>query len=232
MLEVIYLIFNEGYAATSGDVWMRTELCAEAMRLGRALASLMPAEPEVHGLVALMELQYSRARARVDDEGEPVLLLEQNRGQWDQLLIQHGLASLRAAEQQGGTLGPYALQAAIAACHARARVAEETDWGRIAALYDALSRTAPSPVVEVNRAMALAMAFGPSAGLALADELMAVPELDDYYPLPSVRGELLERLGRFPEARAEFLRAAVLTRNAREQRVLRDRAARCARLSN
>jgi RNA polymerase sigma factor (sigma-70 family) len=228
VLEVIYFVFNEGYAATSGDDWMRVELCNEAMRLGRVLATLMPDEPEVHGLVALMELQASRIRARTAADGEPVLLLDQDRGLWDQLLIRRGLTALDEAERLGGELGPYALQAAIAACHARARAAAETDWNRIAALYDALSQLAPSPVVEVNRAMALAMAFGPEVGLLLADELLAVPELANYYPLPSVRGDLLAMLGRHDEARAEFLRAASLTRNSREQGVLLARAAACA----
>jgi RNA polymerase sigma factor (sigma-70 family) len=228
VLEVIYFVFNEGYAATSGDDWMRLELCAEAMRLGRVLATLVPDEPEVHGLVALMELQASRARARTGPVGEPVLLLDQNRGLWDELLIRRGLAALDTAEQLGGTLGPYALQAAIAACHARARTADATNWERIAALYDALSQVAPSPVVEVNRAVALGMAFGPEVGLALADELTNVPELAGYYLLPSVRGDLLAKLGRNTEARDEFVRAAGLTRNAREKVVLLERAAACA----
>ena len=228
VLDAIYLMFNEGYSATSGDDWMRVELCHEAMRLGRVLATIAPEQPEVHGLVALMELQASRTRARTAPDGAPVLLLDQNRGLWDQVLIRRGLAALETAEQLGGTLGPYALQAAVAACHARARTAEQTDWGRIAALYDALSQVAPSPVVEVNRAMALAMAFGPEAGLALADELVAVPELASYHPLPSVRGDLLARLGRHAEAREEFMRAASLTRNRREQAVLLARAAECA----
>ncbi len=228
VLDAIYLMFNEGYSATSGDDWMRVELCHEAMRLGRVLATIAPEQPEVHGLVALMELQASRTRARTAPDGAPVLLLDQNRGLWDQVLIRRGLAALDTAEHLGGALGPYALQAAVAACHARARTAEQTDWGRIAALYDALSQVAPSPVVEVNRAMALAMAFGPEAGLALADELVAVPELANYHPLPSVRGDLLARLGRHAEAREEFVRAASLTRNAREQTVLLARAAECA----
>ena len=228
MLDAIYLMFNEGYSATSGDDWMRAELCNEAMRLGRVLASVAPEEPEVHGLVALMELQASRIRARTDADGVPVLLLDQQRGRWDQLLIRRGLAALDTADRLGGTLGPYALQAAVAACHARARTADATDWGRIAALYDALSQVAPSPVVEVNRAMALAMAFGPEVGLALADELMTVPELERYHPLPSVRGDLLAKLGRNAEAHQEFVRAASLTRNRREQAVLLARAAECA----
>jgi predicted RNA polymerase sigma factor len=228
VLEVIYFVFNEGYAATSGDDWMHLELCADAMRLGRVLAALVPDEPEVHGLVALMELQASRARARTGPDGEPVLLLDQNRGLWDQLLIHRGLAALDTAEQLGGTLGPYALQAAIAACHARAHTADATDWARIAALYDALSQVAPSPVVEVNRAVALGMAFGPEVGLALADELTAVPELAGYYLLPSVRGDLLAKLGRNAEAHEEFVLAAGLTRNAREKVVLLERAAACA----
>lgn len=228
VLEVIYLVFNEGYTATSGDDWMRIELCSEAMRLGRVLAMLTPDEPEVHGLVALMELQASRARARTGRDGEAVLLLDQDRGVWDQLLIRRGLAALDLAEQLGGSLGPYALQAAIAACHARARTAGATDWGRIAALYDALSQVAPSPVVEVNRAMALAMAFGPETGLALADELTAVPELQGYYPLHSVRGDLLAKVGRHAEAHAEFAAAAALTGNEREQAVLLRRAAESA----
>ncbi len=228
VLEVIYLVFNEGYTATSGDDWMRVELCNEAMRLGRVLAELAPDEAEVHGLVALMELQASRTRARTDSNGEPVLLLDQNRGQWDQLLIRRGLAALQRAEELGGTLGTYTLQAAIAACHARAGTAAATEWRQIAALYDALSQVAPSPVVEVNRAVALAMAFGAEAGLSLADELTAVPELQNYHLLPSVRGDLLAKLGRHDEARDEFLRAAKLTRNAREQSILLERARRSA----
>ncbi len=228
VLEIIYLIFNEGYAATAGDDWMRAELCSEAMRLGRVLAGVVPDEPEVHGLVALMELQASRTPARTDPDGQAVLLLDQQRGLWDQLLIRRGLAALGRAEDLGGALGPYALQAAIAACHARARTADETDWQRIAALYDALSRVAPSPVVEVNRAVALAMAFGPSVGLELADELVAVPELEHYHLLPGVRADLLDKLGRYAEARTEFLRAASLTHNTREQAVLLARAAACA----
>jgi RNA polymerase sigma factor (sigma-70 family) len=228
VLEIIYLIFNEGYAATAGDDWMRAELCSEAMRLGRVLAGVVPDDPEVHGLVALMELHASHTRARTDPDGQAVLLLDQQRGLWDQLLIRRGLAALGRAEELGGALGPYALQAAIAACHARARTADETDWQRIAALYDALSRVAPSPVVEVNRAVALAMAFGPSVGLELADELVAVPELEHYHLLPGVRADLLDKLGRYAEARTEFLRAASLTHNTREQAVLLARAAACA----
>jgi RNA polymerase sigma factor (sigma-70 family) len=227
VLEVIYLIFNEGYAATAGDDWMRPALCEEALRLGRILAELTPREPEVHGLVALMEIQASRARARTGPSGEPILLLEQDRGRWDQLLIRRGLAALARAGALGGALGPYALQAAIAACHARARTPAETDWARIAALYDALAQLAPSPVVELNRAVALAMAFGPAAGLELVDTLTAEPSLKGYHLLPSVRGDLLAKLGRHAEARAEFERAAALTRNARERALLLDRAAAC-----
>jgi RNA polymerase sigma-70 factor (ECF subfamily) len=228
VLEVLYLIFNEGYSATRGDDWMRPALCEEALRLGRILAGLVPREPEVHGLVALMEIQSSRSAARIGPSGEPILLLEQNRARWDQLLIRRGLAALECAEQLGGALGPYALQAAIAACHARALTAEETDWARIAALYDALSELAPSPVVELNRAVALAMAFGPEAGLELANALTAEPSFKHYHLLPSVRGDLLARLGRFDEARAEFERAASLTQNTRERELLRKRAAGCA----
>jgi RNA polymerase sigma-70 factor (ECF subfamily) len=229
VLEVIYLIFNEGYAATAGDDWMRPELCQDALRLGRILAGLVPNEPEVHGLVALMELQASRLHARLGPLGEPVLLLDQNRARWDQLLIRRGLAALKRAEKPGGALGPYALQAAIAACHARAHAPEETDWARIAALYDALAQLAPSPVVELNRAVAIAMAYGPAEGLALVEALAAEPALKNYHLLPSVRGDLLVRLGRFDEARAEFERAASLTRNVRERELLLGRAAGCAR---
>jgi len=225
VLQVIYLIFNEGYSATAGDDWLRPALCEDALRLGRILAGLMPNEPEVHGLVALMEIQASRTRSRVDAAGDPVLLLDQNRTLWDQLLIRRGLAALARAEQLGGALGPYALQAAIAACHARARMAADTDWGRIAALYDALAELAPSPVVELNRAMAVAMAFGPAAGLELVDALTSEPSLKSYHLLPSVRGDLLARLGRMDEARSEFTRAASLTRNARERKLLLERAA-------
>ena len=226
VLEVIYLVFNEGYAATAGDDWMRPALCDEALRLGRILAELAPQEPEVHGLVALMEIQASRAHSRVGAAGEPVLLLEQNRAKWDQLLIRRGLAALARAEALGGALGPYALQAAIAACHARARSADETDWRRIAALYDALAQLTPSPVVELNRAVAVAMAFGPDAGLEIVDALVSEASLKSYHLLPSVRGDLLSKLGRTDEARAEFERAASLTRNARERELLLERARR------
>ena len=232
VLEVVYLIFNEGYSATTGDAWLRPELCEDALRLGRILAELAPNEAEVHGLVALMEIQASRLRARLGPSGKPVLLLDQNRGRWDQLLIHRGLAAIERAEQLGGTLGPYALQAAIAACHARARTPAETDWPRIAALYDALAQLTPSPVVELNRAVALAMAFGPAAGLELVDELTLEPSLKSYYLLPSVRGDLLAKLNRFDEARAEFERAASLTRNARERKLLLERAAACAPAAN
>jgi RNA polymerase sigma factor (sigma-70 family) len=227
VLEVIYLVFNEGYSATAGDDWMRPALCEDALRLGRILAGLMPSDPEVHGLVALMEIQASRARARVGPSGEPILLLEQNRGRWDQILIRRGLSALERAEQLGGAYGPYALQAAIAACHARARTPEETDWTRIVALYDGLAQLTPSPIVELNRAMALAMAFGPAAGLEVVDELTSDPVLADYHLLPSVRGDLLFKLGRFDEARAEFERAAALTNNVRERELLHRRAAKC-----
>jgi RNA polymerase sigma factor (sigma-70 family) len=227
VLEVIYLIFNEGYSASTGDNWMRPALCEDALRLGRVLAGLIPNESEVHGLVALMELQASRTRARLSPSGEPVLLLEQNRALWDRLLIQRGLTALARAERVGQALGPYALQAAIAACHARARTADQTEWTQIAALYDGLSQLEPSPVVELNRAMALAMAYGPSAGLQVVDELKAEPSLKGYYLLPNVRGDLLLRLGRLQEASAEFKRAASLTRNARQRQVLLDRAAAC-----
>jgi RNA polymerase sigma factor (sigma-70 family) len=229
VLEVIYLIFNEGYSATAGDEWLRPALCEDALRLGRILAELTPAEPEVHGLVALMEIQASRSHARTRPNGEPILLLEQDRARWDQLLIRRGLSALARAEALGGALGPYALQAAIAACHARARTAEETDWQRIAALYGALSRLAPSPVVELNRAVALSMAFGPAAGLELVDALVAEGSLKSYHLLPTVRGDLLAKLGRYVEARAEFEHAATLTRNARERELLLARAAECLR---
>ena len=229
VLEVIYLIFNEGYSATAGDDWMRPALCEDALRLGRILAELAPLEPEVHGLVALMEIQASRAAARVGPSGEPILLLDQDRGRWDRVLVQRGLAALQRAESLGGALGRYALQAAIAACHARAVAAEETDWVRIAELYAALSRVAPSPVVELNRAVAVAMAFGPAAGLELVDALTSEPSLESYHLLPSVRGDLLAKLGRLDEARAEFERAASMTRNARERTLLLERAAASAR---
>lgn len=228
VLEVIYLIFNEGYSATAGDDWMRPGLCEDALRLGRILAGLAPAEPEVHGLVALMEIQASRTRARVGPKGEPILLLDQNRALWDQLLIRRGLAALVRAEALGGAIGPYALQAAIVACHARARTPEETNWVRIASLYETLAQLMPSPVVELNRAVALAMAYGPAAGLALVDTLTSEPSLKNYHLLPSVRGDFLVKLGRQDEARAEFLRAASLTRNARERTLLLERAAVCA----
>jgi RNA polymerase sigma factor (sigma-70 family) len=229
VLEVVYLIFNEGYAATGGDDWVRPALCEDALRLGRVLAELVPQEPEVHGLVALMEIQASRLRARVGPGGEPVLLLDQDRARWDHLLIRRGLAALARAEAQGGTLGPYALQAAIAACHARARTGEETDWVRIAALYDALAQLSPSPVVKLNQAVAVAMAFGPAAGLELVDALASAPSLKSYHLFPAVRGDLLAKLGRLPEARAELERAAGLTRNSRERTLLLQRAAACER---
>jgi RNA polymerase sigma factor (sigma-70 family) len=228
VLEVIYLIFNEGYSATAGDDWMRPELCQDALRLGRILAELTPEEPEVHGLVALMEIQASRAGARIGPSGEPILLLDQNRARWDQLLIRRGLAALARAEALGGAQGPYALQAAIASCHARARTPEETDWPRIAALYEELAQLVPSPVVELNRAVALAMAFGPQAGLDLVDELTSERLLERYHLLPSVRGDLLAKLGRLDEARAEFERAASLTQNGRERALLLERAAACS----
>jgi predicted RNA polymerase sigma factor len=229
VLKVLYLIFNEGYSATAGDDWVRPTLCEEALRLARILAGLVPKEPEVHGLVALMEIQASRLHARLGPSGEPVLLLDQNRARWDQLLIRRGLAALERAEELGGALGAYALQAAIAACHARARIAEETDWTRIAALYDALAELTPSPIVELNRAVAHSMAYGPAAGLALVDTLTSEPTLKGYHLLPSVRGDFLVKLGRFEEARAELERAASLTRNARERELLLDRAAACTR---
>jgi RNA polymerase sigma factor (sigma-70 family) len=237
VLEVIYLIFNEGYAATAGDDWIRPALCEDALRLGRILAELAPREPEVHGLVALMEIQASRSGARVGPSGEPILLFDQNRARWDQLLISRGLAALarsgnvRAEKVRGGNdddlQGPYVLQAAIAACHARARTPEETNWVQILALYTDLARQAPSPVVELNRAVALAMAFGPAAGLELVDALTSEPSLENYHLLPSVRGDLLKKLGRIDEARAEFERAASLTRNTRERELLIGRARAC-----
>jgi len=228
VLEVIYLVFNEGYSATSGDDWMRPTLCEDALRLGRILAELAPNEPEVHGLVALMEIQASRAGARAGPGGEPILLLDQDRARWDQLLIHRGLAALERAERLGGALGNYAMQAAIAACHARARTAAETDWRRIASLYDALARLRPSPIVELNRTVAHAMAFGPAAGLELIDALVSEPSLKSYHLLPSVRGDFLFKLRRFAEAQTEFERGASLTRNARERELLLDRARACA----
>jgi RNA polymerase sigma factor (sigma-70 family) len=227
VLEVIYLIFNEGYSATAGNDLVRPALCEEALRLGRILAELTPTEPEVHGLVALMEIQASRLGVRVGPSGEPVLLLDQDRARWDRLLIRRGLASLERAERLGGALGPYALQAAIAACHARATTAAETDWPRIVALYDAVAQLAPSPVVELNRAVAVGMAFGPAAGLDLVDALVAEPSLKSYHLLPAVRGDLLRKLGRSEEARAEFERAASLTENVVERKLLKRRAAEC-----
>jgi len=229
VLEVIYLVFNEGYAATAGDDWMRPALCEDALRLGRILAELQPREPEVHGLVALMEIQASRARARRGPTGEPILLLEQNRALWDQMLIRRGLAALERAEALGGARGPYALQAALAACHARARTAAETDWARIVGLYGALGELTPSPIIELNRAVALAMLMGPAAGLAIVDGLRNEPALARYHLLPSVRGDLLMKLGRRDEARAEFERAATLTENVRERKLLLDRAASCGK---
>ncbi len=227
VLQVINLVFNEGYAATAGDDWMRPQLCDEALRLGRILAELVPHEAEVHGLVALMEIQASRIGVRVSPSGEPILLLDQDRGRWDHVLIGRGLAALARGEKLGGEPGPYALQAAIAACHARAHVAEETDWRRIASLYEALAELTPSPVIELNRAVAVGMAFGPAAGLALVDDLLAEPSLASYHLLPSVRGDLLFKLQRFDEAREEFERAASLTRNARERALLLERAKGC-----
>ena len=228
VLEVIYLVFNEGYAASSGDDWMRPALCEDALRLGRILAELLPEEPEIHGLVALMELQASRLNARIDADGAPILLLAQNRARWNQLLIQRGFAALRRAQALSGPAGAYALQAAIAACHSRAAAAaEDTDWGQIVALYDALAQVAPSPVVELNRAVAVAMAFGPEAALEIVDALADKPRLKSYHLLPSVRGDLLEKLGRFEEARTEFSRAAALTQNRRERALLMGRATAC-----
>ncbi len=227
VLEVIYLVFNEGYSATAGDDWMRPALCEDALRLGRVLAELAPQEPEVHGLVALMEIQASRSRARVGPSGEPILLLDQNRSHWDHLLIRRGLAALDRVEKLDGMRGPYALQAAIVACHARALTAEETDWARIVTLYEVLARLTPSPVVELNRAVAVAMAFGPAAGLEIIDTLTSEPSLNAYHLLPSVRGDFLFKLGRFAEAQAEFARAASLARNSREREFLLDRARSC-----
>ncbi len=224
VLEVLYLIFNEGYAATAGDDWVRPALCEDALRMGRIVAELVPSEPEVHGLVALMEIQASRLRARVGSSGEPILLLEQDRGRWDQLLIRRGLAALARAESLSSSHGTYTLQASIAACHARARAAEETDWIRIAELYRELARLAPSPIVELNRAVAVGMAFGPEAGLELVDALVSEPSLKSYHLLPSVRADLLKKMGRVDEARAEFERAASLTRNERERELLLARA--------
>jgi predicted RNA polymerase sigma factor len=228
VLGVVYLVFNEGYAATTGADWMRPSLCEEALRLGRILAELAPAAAEVHGLVALMEVQASRLGARMGPSGEPILLPDQNRARWDQLLIRRGLLALERAEAFPGTRGPYTLQAAIAACHARARTAEETDWARIAGLYGELVRLEPSPVVELNRAVAVSMAFGPQAGLDLADALVPEPSLARYHLLPTVRGDFLAKLGRWAEARDEFQRAALLTKNATEQRLLLERVAECA----
>ncbi|RED41615.1 RNA polymerase sigma factor [Paenibacillus sp. VMFN-D1] len=232
VLEVIYLMFNEGYSATTGDHWLRPLLCQEALRLGRVLAEIAPEEPEVHGLVALMEIQSSRFKTRVSASGEPVLLMDQNRAQWDRLLIRRGLAALERCRKLGRPLGPYALQAAISACHAQAPAAADTDWARIAALYEALSRVAPSPIVELNRAVAISMAFGPAFGLQLVDELMHEPALTEYHLLPSVRGDLLAKLGRMDEARSEFERAAAMTRNSREQQLLLKRAAECGGSAN
>src|SRR2546422_2879318 len=232
VLEVLYLVLNEGYSATAGDDWMRPALCEDALRLGRILAELVPEEPEVHGLVALMEIQASRSRARVGPSGEPIVLFDQNRALWDQLLIRRGLAALERATELGGARGPYALQAAIAACHARAVAPQETDWPRIAALYDTLATLRPSPVVEVNRAVAFGMAFGPQAGLEIVDALTSEPALREYHLLPSVRGDLLAKIGRLDEARMEFERAAALTRNGRDRTLLLERAAACSRGSS
>jgi predicted RNA polymerase sigma factor len=229
VLEVVYLIFNEGYAATAGDNWMRPALCEDAIRLGRVLAELAPTEPEVHGLVALMEIQASRLKARTDASGEPILLFNQDRGKWDQLLIHRGLLALERAEKVNPRRGPYTVQAAIAACHARARTPEETDWARIVSLYDALAELAPSPVVQLNRAVAVSMASGPAAGFELTEKLTSESSLRNYHLLPSVRGDLLTKLGRLAEARAEFERAASLTQNVRERSLL---LARAERLTN
>jgi len=231
VLQVVYLVFNEGYSATAGEDWMRPALCEDALRLGRVLAELAPDEAEVHGLVALMEIQASRAAARVGPSGEPILLLNQNRARWDKLLIRRGLAALRRAEDLAGLTGPYTLQAAIAACHARALTPEETDWPRIASLYQVLAERAPSPIVELNRAVAVSMAFGPAAGLQIVDRLSSEATLASYHLLPTVRGDLLAKLGRFDEARPEFERAAELTQNARERELLLERAAACRRSS-
>src|SRR6202166_618079 len=231
VLEVVYLIFNEGYTATAGSNWARPALCEDALRLGRILAELVPKDPEVHGIVALMEIQVSRSRARVSASGEPIMILDQKRALWDQLLIRRGLAALERAQKLGGSPGPYVLQAAIAACHARAVVPEETDWERIAALYVELAQLLPSPIVDLNRAVAIAMAFGPQAGLALVEQLASEPALQSYHLLPSVRGDLLTKLGRFAEARGEFERAASLTRNARERQLLLERAIASAQAS-
>jgi RNA polymerase sigma factor (sigma-70 family) len=228
VLEVIYLVFNEGYSATAGDDWLRPALCEDALRLGRILAELMPTEPEVHGLVALMEIQASRSRARIGPSGEPILLLDQDRARWDYILVRRGLAALDRAERLGAQRGPYALQGAIAACHARARIAADTDWARIAALYDELGQLTPSPVVELNRAVAVAMAFGPAAGLEIVDTLTDEPSLKGYHLLPAVRGDFLRKLNRFDEARLELERAASLTRNERERKLLLERAQACA----
>jgi RNA polymerase sigma factor (sigma-70 family) len=228
VLQVVYLVFNEGYSATAGDEWLRPALCEDALRLGRILAELMPSEPEVHGLVALMEIQASRSAARVGLAGEPVLLLEQDRARWDQLLIGRGLAALERAELLGAP-GPYSLQAAIAACHARARTADATNWTRIAELYEELARSTPSPIVELNRAVAISMAFGPALGLGIVDELVDAPSLKEYHLLHAVRGDLLHKLGRYAEARTEFERAVTMTRNVREGAFLRARAAACVR---
>lgn len=227
VLQVIYLIFNEGYSATAGDDWMRPALCEEGLRLGRILAGLVPREPEVHGLVSLMEIQASRSRARVDAKGTPILLFDQDRARWDQLLIHRGLGALEAARELGGARGPYVLQAEIAACHARARTPAETDWKAIVSLYAELAEIAPSPIVELNRAVAVAMAFGPAAGLDLVDALAGERSLENYHLLPSVRGDLLKKLGRFDEARVEFEQAASLTRNTRERELLLERARAC-----
>ncbi|MBS4201333.1 RNA polymerase sigma factor [Bacillus sp. FJAT-49732] len=227
VLQVIYLMFNEGYSATSGDDWTRPLLCQEALRLGRIIAEIIPNEPEVHGLVALMEIQSSRLKTRVSSSGEPILLMDQNRAQWDQLHIRRGLAALERSQQLGQTLGPYSLQAAISACHAQARTAEETNWTRIAALYEALSMVMPSPIVELNRAVAISMAFGPAYGLQIVDELSAEPSLKGYHLLPSIRGDFLMKLGRFDEARTEFREAASMTRNLREKELLLKRAEEC-----